>query len=370
VKENEMEDTREISAELHRLADADAEARPLNQFDTGTVVTRGRRGLRRRRFLGAGGAVAGVAAAALAVTFIPNLTPGGDDVGVAGAETENAQFSPVPGVPRGEAGVGQRISKQEAERRCALRNSLPTYPLEEYRGRSGGFKSVTSRAYDVLKDPKSGGHGGCVIPGGDKPSAALVAAAKADPFPKNAADQLRNCSVNAWVDLTKWHVQVSDRLDQAREGRYPAFRNSLLVVISPSGRTAISCQLQPAGSPAGRGGGITAVRLDDLGGDYPRMEWPDGKLGPEIAAIATGRSDCNGSVCDRSLPQGWGRAPAGTAKVVVQVGSGPQYESPLEGGWFAFTPLDKTKHATGDRLTVRAYDRSGKLLSKLYPEQK
>ncbi|WP_157630253.1 hypothetical protein [Kribbella catacumbae] len=365
-----MEDTREVSAELHRLADTE----PLDHFDTGTVLTRGRRGLRRRRLLGAGGAVAGVAAAALAVTVIPNLITSGNNPGVAGTQTENSQFSPVPGIPRGEDGAGQRISKQEAERRCALRNPGPTYPLEEYTGRSAGFRSVSARSYDVRKDPRSGNAGGCVIPGGDKPSAALVAAAKADPFPKNAADQLRNCSVRAWVDMTKWRIQVSDRLDEPREGMYPAFTDSLLIAISPSGKTAVACQLQPAGIVGmgkNRGGAITAVRLDDLGTDDPRMEWPDGTLGKEIATMILGSSDCNdtGKVCARSLPLGWGQAPADTAKVVVQVGSGPKYEAPLKDGWFAFTALDKTPHTEADRMTVRSYDKDGKLLSKLYPEK-
>lgn len=365
-----MEDTREVSAELHRLADTE----PLDPFDAGTVLTRGRRGLRRRRLLGVSGAVAGVAAAALAVTLIPSLITAGNDAGVAGSgQTENSQFSAVPGVPRGEDGAGQRISKEEAERRCALRYPGANYPLEEYTGRSAGFKSVSTRRYDVRKDPKSGGHGGaCSIPGGDKPSAALVAAAKADPDPKDAAGQLRNCSVKAWVDMTKWHIQVSDRLDQAPEGRYPAFRNSRLLAISPSGKTVIACQPR-ATTVVGEdyGWGVTAVRLDDLGTDYPRVEWPDGTLGKEIAVMMYGQSDCDdkGEFCDRSLSSGWGRAPANTAKIVVQVGSGPKYEAPLNDGWFTFTALDKTKHAGDERMTVRAYDQNGNLLTKLYPEK-
>src|SRR5262249_32560053 len=149
------------------------------------------RSLRRRRFLGMGGAVAGVAAVALAVTLIPNHTATGGNPGVAGSRTETSQFSPVPGIPRGEDGAGQRISKQEAERRCALR-----YPGTNgsMRGTTG-FRSVSSQAY-VDKAAADGQRiRFCSIPGGDKPSAALVAAAKADPFPKSAADQLRNCSV-------------------------------------------------------------------------------------------------------------------------------------------------------------------------------
>lgn len=363
-----MEDTREVSAELRRLADAE----PLDQFDTARVLTRGRRGLRRRRILGAGGAVAGVAAAALAVTFIPNLTATGEKPGVANTETENSQFSPVPGVPRGEDGAGQRISKQEAERRCALRYGGRTYLLEEDTRRSTPFRSVSTREYDVRKDPSSASQGACSIPGGDKPSAALIFAAKADPDPKDAAGQLRNCSVKAWVDMTKWRIQVADRLDQAPEGNYPAFRSSRLIAISPSGKTVIACQPRATTAPGpDRSYGVTAVRLDDLGTDFPRVEWPDGTLGKEISVMMFGHSDCDstGKVCDRALALGWGRAPADTAKVLVQVGSGLKYEAPLKDGWFAFTALDKTKQASTVRMTVRAYDKDGKLLSKLYPEK-
>lgn len=356
-----MEDTREVSAELHRLADTE----PLDHFDTGTVLTRGRRGLRRRRFLGAGGAIAGVAAAALAVTLIPNLTATGNGPGVAGTQTENSQFSPVPGVPRGEDGAAQRISKQEAERRCALR-----YPgVKGSMKGSTGFRSVSSQAYIRTISAGAPVTPFCTIPGGDKPSAALVAAAKADPFPKNAADQLRNCSVNAWVDMTKWHILVSDRLS-LDEKNYRGFSRELLIAISPSGKTAIACQL-PVNDlwGAGYGWGVTALRLDDLGTDYPRLLLPDGTRGKEIAAILPEGTDCNGTICGRSLPTGWGRAPANTAKIVVQIGSGPKYESPLKDGWYTFTALDKNSHSNDERLTVRAYDKDGKLLSKLYPEK-
>ena len=354
-----MEDTREVSAELHRLADAE----PLDHIDTGAVLTRGRRGLRRRRLLSAGGAVAGVAAAALAVTFIPNLTAG-DDPGVAGTETENSQFSPVPGVPRGEDGAGQRITKAEAERRCALRYPGVNKPLA-----GTTFRSVMSRSFAV-KGNSANGPFACVIPGGDKPSAALVAAAKADPLPKDPAAMLRNCSVNAWVDMTKWTIQVSDRLSLDHEKNYQGFSRALLVAISPSGKTAIACQLpEDEIRGSGYGWGVTGLRLDDLGTDYPKIEWPDGTFGKEIATILPEGTDCNGPVCGRSLPMGWGRASADTAKIVVQIGSGPEYQAKVKDGWFAFTALDKTSHTNADALKVRAYDKDGKLLTKLYPEK-
>ncbi|WP_371407621.1 hypothetical protein OHA10_19245 [Kribbella sp. NBC_00662] len=357
-----MKDTREVSAELHRLADN----APPDHFDTEAFLARGHRSLRRRRLLGAGGAIAGVAAAALAATLIPNLIATADDPGVAGNQTENSQFSSVPGVPSGEDGAGQRISKQEAERRCALR-----YPGTKgtMKG-SSGFRSVSSQPYIYKISAGAPVTPFCTIPGGDKPSAALVAAAKADPFPKDAAGQLRNCSVNAWVDMTKWHVLVSDRLSLDNEKNYRGFDRELLIAMSPSGKTAIACQL-PANDlrDVGYGWGVTALRLDDLGTDYPRLLLPDGTWGKDIAAILPEGTDCNGNICGRSLPTGWGRAPANTAKVVVQIGSGPKYESPLKDGWYTFTAIDKNSHSTDDPLTVRAYDKDGKLLQKIYPEK-
>ncbi|MGW6280810.1 hypothetical protein [Kribbella sp. NPDC055071] len=363
-----MEDTREVSAELHRLADTG----PNDHFDTTAVLVRGRRSLRRRRFLGAGGAVAGVAAAALAVTLIPNLAGVGNDPGVAGGtDTENSQFSAVPGIPRGEDGAGQRISEQEAVRRCALRYPGMNGSMKE----KSGFRSVSSRVY--LQKARGGGAPEelyCTIPGGDKPSAELVAAAKADPFPNDTAGKLRNCSVDAWVDMTKWHILVSDRLNAATKS-YPGFSREQLIAVSPSGKTAISCGISadPRGG-VGYGWAVTGLRLDDLGADYPRMQRPDGTFVTEIGRITVQGKDCGptagGLSCGQSLPVGWGHAPANTAKVVVQVGSGPAYDAPFKDGWYTFTALDKTRHTMlRDPLTVRAYDKDGKLLSKLYPEK-
>lgn len=207
----------------------------------------------------------------------------------------------------------------------------------------------------------------CTIPGGDKPSAALVAAAEADPLPTTPQGQLRNCSVDAWVDMTKWNIVVSDRLEPG--GDIKGFRRGQLIAVSPSGRTAVACELATGGSPAtGSGWGIYALKLDDLGTDYPRVQWPDGTFGKDMATILPEGTNCEGEVCGKSLPKGWGRAPVATAKIVVQIGSGPKYDAPVKDGWFAFTALDETPHTTKDKLTVRAYDKDGKLLTKLYPE--
>lgn len=350
-----MEHENEVSAELHRLADTEH----FDPLDTDRLLTRGRRGRRRRTLLTITGTVAGVAAIAVAATVLPGLASADKKPPVAADTSKplNSQFGPVPGVPRGEDGAAQRITLAEANRRCALRTPKVTLGSAKVQLRSG--RTITDF------ERRTAGPSTCIVPGGDKPSAALVAAAKADPYPRTAAGQLRNCSVRAWIDMTHWKVVVSDRLD------LQGFNRVQLIAVSPSGRTAVACQLTPTADflPVGFGWGIFALKLDDLGTDYPRLEWPDGTFGKDLATIVPEGTDCNGPVCGKSLPSGWGRAPANTARIVVQVGSGPKYEAPLADGWFTFTALDKTPHSIKDKLTVRAYDASGKLLAKLYPER-
>jgi len=365
----------EVSAELHRLA----EAEPLPEFDTNAVLTRGHRGLLRRRLLGAGGAVAGVAAIALAATLLPTISSAKQDPGVAG--TENSQFEAVPGVPRGEDGAGQRIDKAEAKRRCALRypgatGDLVAKELRSVRTLMYDFRPTSAdkggRSVTISPDGKKAGPlFSCTVPGGDKPSAALVAAAEADPLPKTTAGQLRNCSVAAWTDMTKWNVVAAERLDTSNLKNYRGFSRAQLVAVSPSGRTAIACELpQRDMPPSGFGWGVFALKLDDLGTDTPHMEWPDGTIGKDIATIIGEGTDCEGTVCGKSIPTGWGRTSVDAAKIVVQIGTGPKFDVPVKDGWFAFAKFDQQSHNDKtDHLTVRAYDKDGKLLSKIYPER-
>lgn len=346
----------EVSAELHRLA----EAEPLAPFDTNAVLTRGRRGRRRRTLLGVSGGVTAVAAIAVAATLIPNISSAKQDPGVAG--TENSQFSAVPGVPRGEDGAGEKLDRKEAERRCAIRYGKHKRPLAG----QNGFRSARTITYDIRSGETPGS---CTIPGGDKPSAALIAAAKADPFPKTTAGQLRNCSVNAWVDMTGWRIMASDRRETL------PMRAATVVAVSPSGRTAISCSLpgelgQPLIYFEGYGWGTFAVKLDDPSKDYPTMEWPDGSFGKDMATIVPGGSDCSGYVCKQTMLDGWGRVSAQAVKIVLQVGNGPTQEVQVNDGWFAFDRLDKaSRDNRKDSVKIRAYDKDGKLLSKLYPEK-
>src|SRR5262249_32932366 len=115
-------------------------------------------------------------------------------------------------------------------RRCALRHPEVKKPL---RG-TGPSRSGDSLTYEVQNGEK---FVACIVPGGGKPSAALIAAAAKDPVPATTAGQLRNCSALIWGDLTRWRVVASDQSKRRA--------TTSLVAISPSGRKVVACQLQP-----------------------------------------------------------------------------------------------------------------------------
>jgi hypothetical protein len=345
VKENEMEDVREVGAELHRLAEAEG----FDSFDSAVLLQRGRKGKRRRKFVAGGGAVAGVAVIALAATLLPNLGATGNQPQVADKVTPKSQFEPVPGVPRGEAGADQRITKAEAVRRCALR-----YP-EEKRPLQGGGQVDSGRSlmYDIKTGEKPGI---CTVPGGDKPSAELIAAVAKDPQPATAAGQLRNCSVQLWVDLTNWRMMASDR--STRLG------TTSLVAVSPSGRKAVACQISPARSALDVFNATSSffLTLDALGADDPTLTPPKGDL---YAAGGGSGSFCPGTPCKKNYHfTGWGRVSSKATVVRLQLGPGPTHDVKVTDGWFAFTWLSPTP---ADNFTpiLKAYDGSGNLIKTI-----
>jgi hypothetical protein len=348
VKENEMEDVREVSAELHRLAESEA----MDPLDTARVLERGRRGRRRRKLIGAGGAVAGVAVIAIGASLLPNLSSADSQPGV--AADPPGQFGPVPGVPRGEASADQRITHEEAERRCALRNPKETRKLQG----SGEARSGHLAMYEF----KMGASGtDCIIPGGDKPSAELVAAAAKDPLPKSTADKLRNCSVLAWVDLTGWQVVAVDESKTA--GR------AALVAISPTGHKVAECELTAEKGGLGDFSRTTTfATLTKLGGDDPVLNPADKSARSAMYSAAggsgRGQPGCTGKVCTGWEHIGWGRVASKAATTVrMRIGNGPAYQVPVgEGGWFAFTWRTSNSYKLGDRPKIAAYDRAGKIV--------
>lgn len=333
-----MEDVREVREELHRLVETEA----LDPFDTTALLARGRRGRRRRTVLTVGTAITGVAVIAAVATLAPGLGLAEQQPGVAGIQTSD--FEAVPGVPRGEEAAGQKITREEAVRRCALRYPDQKNQLE---GR-GTVAAGSTLMYEVRTGEK---FATCTVPGGDKPSAALVAAAAKDPLPATTAGKLRNCSVQLWVDLTGWRLVASDQSKP--------LGTTMLVAISPSGRKSVACELQPEG--LGGPGASPFLTLNALGPNDPITS--EAKPADLFVAGGGGGSFCPRTKCsDRYNYTGWGRVSTTATKVRLELGPGPVHEVPVTEGWFAFTwlspgPDNKVKDP---RLT--AYNAAGKVV--------
>ena len=363
-----MEDVREVGTELHRLA----ESEELEPFDPAKLLQRGRRGRRRRKLLAGGGAVAGVAVIALAATLLPNLGAAGNKSVVAAEPTQNPLFDPVPGVPFGEEGADQKMTTAEAARRCTLRypdqkGSIVTQPLKGKLVKgptgtstmgtpkgSGEVESGTTTMYEVKG---SGKLAMCTVPGGDKPSAALLAALKKDPVPTTTAGQLRACSVQLWVDLTNWNVMASDHSKR--------LATTSLVAVSPSGRKAVACELSPFDGPDAAPTGNTQVyTLDALSpvGD-PILTPAKGSQRAELyAAGGGGGGYCPGTPCkDNYNFTGWGRVASNATTIRLELGPGPAHEVPVKDGWFAFSWVSSsTEDNVKPKLT--AYDQAGNVV--------
>jgi hypothetical protein len=197
----------------------------------------------------------------------------------------------------------------------------------------------------------------CTVPGGDKPSAALLAAVKKDPVPTSAAGQLRGCSVQLWVDLTNWHVMASDHSKR--------LATTSLVAVSPSGRKAVACELTPLDTPGPAPTGNTNVMtLDSLSpvGD-PVLTPAKGSQRADLYAAGGGSGGyCPGTPCkDNYNYTGWGRVASNATTVRLQLGPGPAHEVPVKDGWFAFAWVSPS---AGDNVQPKltAYDQAGKVV--------
>lgn len=339
-----MDDVREVRAELQRLAEAEA----LKPLDTDELLARGRRGRRRRTALAAGAAISGVAVVALVVSLMPGVSVA-EEPGFAGDQNQNSQFEAVPGIERGEDAAGQTITKDEAVRRCALR-----YPEHKKAMQSPASVKAGSTA---MYAPEIGSKfAACTIPGGDKPKAELVAAAEKDPLPTTAAGQLRNCSVQLWVDLTGWRVMVADQSER--------LGTTVLVAISPSGKKAVACELAPPTAGEPMPGATPFLTLNALNENDPVLTPRKGAKHAELfVASGGGGGYCPGTPCTKQYHYtGWGRVASTATKVRLELGPGPTHDVEVVDGWFAFTwvsPGPATK-VSAPKLT--AYDKAGKVV--------
>ncbi len=337
-----MDDVREVGAELHRLADAEQ----LDPFDTAPVLQRGRRGRRRRKLFAVGGTVVGVAAIALAAGVLPDLDAADRGIVAGGgqdATQANSSFGPVPGVPRGDESAAQKMSKEEAARRCALRYPEYTRPLDRgfyIAGRTIRYQTAVGQKFQE-----------CTIPGGDKPSAELVAAARRDPMPTTVAGQLRNCSVHMWVDLTNWRVMASDQ--------EKAFATSL-VAVSPAGDKAVSCLLDPSvdTTMSSYRSGSVFLALNALGASDPIVS--QGREYTELRAGSGGSPHCPGTPCRGYYALEYGRVAPNITKVRIQLtGYREVHEVPVTDGWYAISWVNRSFKGSDPHFSITGYDKTG-----------
>lgn len=337
-----MEDLRELGAELDRLAGTD----PLGPINATALLERGRRGKRRRRLFAGGGAVAGIAAVAVAASLVPNLgnaskepvvsKTGTPTVAPATVTALDRNFDSVPGVSRGEAAVGEKLTNAEANRRCKLR-----YPQIERTLMKADWYSGSTASYNrtAALPPLL-----CTIPGGDMPSADLVKIAKQDPQPSTEAAQLRNCSVLFWSDLSRWRVMASETA---------AGHSTTLLAISPSGRKVVSCNLGPElgdnAAALGSGPGIFPVELTE------RRPFDEHFL-------TSGGQVCRTGGCRGWLYQDSGRVASNIAKIRIEpVRGGKVHDVPVRDGWFAVSWINGDPQGTAS-AKLTAYDKAGKVL--------
>jgi hypothetical protein len=357
VKEDQMFDDPEIGAELQRLAAAD----PLEPISSTALLERGRRGRRRRRALSIGGIVAGLAAAVVVASLLPDLTindgapanssspavdgslPVADRTKIVKVakdyqELQEHAFTAVPGIPRREAGAGEQVTMAEASRRCRLR-----YPQYKRSLVGGSWQSGRTVAYDYRRGQQDKS---CTIPGGDKPSEQLAADAKREPIPITPAGQLRNCSVQFWVNLSGWRVMASETAPGV---------GASLIAVSPSRRSAVVCNLGPefgqTATPFGPGPGFVSA---DIAARRDKVD--------QYFATTGSRVCSPGKSC-----QGWhylsqGRVASNIAKIRIEpIGGGPIHDIKVTDGWYALSWLNGDPKARPD-AKITAYDKNGKVL--------
>ncbi|MFC0627154.1 hypothetical protein [Kribbella deserti] len=234
-------------------------------------------------------------------------------------------FTPLPGVPQGDAAVGDRLPPKETARRCRLR-----YP---------DFDGHLTASFNRpgFSDMMATTHGWCTVPGGHRPSGALIEAAAKDPLPADPAGQLRNCSVLMWHDLTKWKVVATGRVQNYR---------AEVVALSPKGDKAALCAL---GEGSEEQSGIWRSSILFVNTTI-RM----GQTGDQTCSAGRANGACLGWVTYDS-----GHVDKSVAKLVLRSTRGKTHEVPVHDGWYAFVWAEGSKPGAAG-ITATAYDKSGK----------
>ncbi|WP_328329326.1 hypothetical protein OHA70_05775 [Kribbella sp. NBC_00382] len=330
-----MQNDPEIGAELDRLANGD----PLAPVDVTGLLQRGRRGRRRRRIASASGLAAGVAVIAVGAALVPDIGAAQREPAAAGAGA--ALFTPMPGVPQGEAALG-KITRAEAERRCTIRygvQPLATFHPSVYRATMGLMSRVPGK--------KNMFGPGCVVPGDSKPTAAALAKVKADPAPRTADGQLLSCSVLLWHDLTKWRVVSTE------QGATDLGRVLRMLAVSPTGRSAASCDLPLSGQ---------AMPL--MKSSTPSIRTAQNE--PLMSLSGVGVYEGSGQIGCKSNCTGWtytnfGRVDPAITRIHFKAVNGATHDLTVANGWYALWWANgdpKSRRAA----TVTAYNASGRPL--------
>lgn len=334
-----MDDVRDVTAELCRIADAEQ----FDPLDTVGLLDRGHRGRRHRRILTVSGAVAAVAAVAVTVSLLPGNSRAGQP-SVAEEQKLEAYFQPVPGIPRGEDAVGVPVSNAEALRRCTLRLPDLKGPLENV---VGGYRTGDRATTNPMRSKRIQL---CTVPGGDRPTAALLAKLRKDPVPTDPATQLLNCSAQSWVDVTNWRIVAS-----ARSKTWPSI---LLTAVSPSGRKAITCEIEKNSLDGGMVmRGTAFLDLDSLVRGKDPILTP--AKGSQRADLYTG-TDLSGQKCGTKMcyeVRAWGRVASTATRIHLQIGSSAHTDIPVTDGWFAYIWLSQPTTAPANALKVTAFDK-------------
>lgn len=327
-----MNDDQDIRGQLRRMASG----HPLGPMDSGLLLDRGRRGKRRRRWAATGGGtLAAVSVVALVATMAPRLDARTTDVpppaSSPGRTTAAPDFTPLPGVPPGDLALA-KLGNAEVARRCLLRGTR-LWPDDRRFGIGPQATGLTVITNKVGERPRM-----CTIPGDSRPSAALIAAAAADPLPADDARRLRNCAVKVWHNLTGWRLVAKDT--------QPGVGTNL-VALSPSGKFVLHCTLTARGQS-----------LMDIGSIRPISGSPPGRMTqPPIA----GHQTCGGpQACIGYLYSEAGQVARYVARIRLTASNGRTHDITVNDGWYALA------WANGDpedvELTVTEYDAAGRVL--------
>lgn len=352
----------EIRTLLRQMAD-DEEFEPVPLVP---LMTRGRRGLFRRRVFTTVVAGAAVAAVAMAASTLPNLAGPRQEPPVA-ASTR------LPGVQPGDAAL-QPVAMTEALRRCRLQWSAvagqdvgaisptSTFVPQKYTTEVSGT-AYPGRVQTVINTRSQ--VFSCLIPGDYEPPATDLALAAGDAaLPTDDAGLLRRCSTTFWHDLSGWQV-VARQVDG----------NTLAqaVVLSPSRRYVAHCTVTaptlreaildgPAKRPA-----IEAIEV--IASPAPTTtarQYNVSTLADSVFGVEGGSACAKDTKrCSSWLFYGSGRTPAQVNRMELQAG-GKVESIEVTDGWFAVAFEVAVTDAAGRPGKIgplTAYDDNGAMIS-------